>query len=349
MATRIDPKLSEGGRSVFEHRSEHRQFLLSDFSPDNYQNNDDSSGNSSGNESRIEPACDSKTLASFFALFPHRNESGVRYSDFAEWRVVSRFHYLTDEEILATLQLDSNLRRAVRFDTATRMQVLRIPRDSKYFSRFAADLLKKQFKERGIPIKQYEYNNELFFYVFFSGCVEPAIVSSQMTQMLSDAGFTLSADHLAVVQGCDWLPLPVQPGFSWINERGAVSVRRDEISLQGALALFLSDVTRNSITFEEYMLRTKKRGSETVCDFSSTTISLLESIGLNINEQDGVSCFTVFESAQPKPYATTIAIANSSKRATIPIRQATSAKLEPDSDVADADYLRKLGQALRRP
>jgi hypothetical protein len=317
MATRIDPKLSEGGRSVFEHRSEHRQFLLSDFSADSHHTDD-----SIDNQIRTEAGCDSKTLASFFALFPHRNESGVRYSDFTEWRAVSRFHYLTDEEILTTLKIDSNLRRAVRFDTSTQMQVLRIPRESKYFNRFAADLLKKQFKVRGIPIKHYEYNNEWFFYIFFSECVEPAIVSSQLTHMLADAGFTLSTDHLAVVLASDLLPLPVQPGFSWVNERGAVSVRREEISLQGALALFLADVTRNSITFKEYMLRTQRLIGEANRDFSSTTISLLESIGLNVNAQDGVSCFSVFESAQPKAYATTIAVANSTNRATIPVSKA---------------------------
>jgi hypothetical protein len=376
MATRIDPKLSEGGHSVFDQRSEHGQFLLSDYSPTSYQNQDsfsrinDLCGVSGVNKlndvkasapldavdhiddidhNRIAAACDPKTLESFFALFPHRNESGVRYSDFSEWRGVSRFHVLTDEEILATVQMDSNLRRAVRFDTATRMQALRISRDSKYFNRFAADLLKKQFAGRGIPIKQYQYNNEWFFFVFFSECVDPAIVSAQMTQMLSDAGFTLSSEDLAIVQGSDLLPLPVQPGFSWISERGAVSVNRDEISLQGAIALFLSDVTRNGVTFEEYMLRMKKRSLENGRDFSSTTITLLESIGLNINKQDGISCFTVFESAQPKAYATTIAIANSSTRRTIPIRKVPSAKLELDSGVDDADYLRKLGQALRHP
>ena len=40
MATRIDPNLSEGGHGVFDQRSEHGQFLLSDFSPASYQNQD---------------------------------------------------------------------------------------------------------------------------------------------------------------------------------------------------------------------------------------------------------------------------------------------------------------------
>jgi hypothetical protein len=366
MATRIDPKLSEGGHSVFEHRSKHGQFLLSNLSPAAHHDKDGFSrfnGVSGFNrvndvneadadeldKNRIEAACEPKLLASFFALFPHRSESGVRYSDFSEWRGVSRFHCLTDEEILASLQVDSNLRRAVRFDTATRIQALRISRTSKYFNRFAADLLKKQFKERGIPIKQYEYNNEWFFFVFFTEFVEPAVVGSRTIQILSDVGFTLTCEDLSVVQGSDWMPVPVQPGFSWISDRGDVSVRRDEISLQGAIALFLSDVTRNAISLEEYMLRTKQCSSENDCDFSSTTSNLLESIGLNINKQDGTSCFTVFESAQPKAYATTIAIANSSKRATIPVIKVSPAKLELDSGATDADYLRTLGQALRHP
>jgi len=422
LATRIDPKLSEDGRSVFEQRSEHARFLLSDSSPENYSARFDGgkvqaddlvslaiSESVSSHEEEIfglnamendcaqdsadtEIDCDPQTCASFLALFPHRNESGVRYSDFAEWREVSRFHYLTDEEILATLHLDSKLRRAVRFDAAIRMQVLRVPRDSKYFNLSSADLLKQQFKALGITIKQYQYNNEWFFYIFFTENIDSATVCAQVTQLLTEAGFALSADDLIIMAADDLLPLPAQPGFCWINDRGATSVRRDEISLQGALALFLSDVTRHAVDFKDFMQQMAERRVEVGCDVGQTTISLLESIGLNINEQDRISYFSVFEAnetgslvdtkARRSGNACANASANASAptgttthattgatisattgstrgassksvlREAIPIRKklsTLSAKLEPGSDVTDADYLRKLGQALRHP
>jgi hypothetical protein len=388
LATRIDPKLSEDGRSVFEQRSKHARFLLSESSPENYSARFDGgkvqaddlvslaiSESVASHEEEIfglnalendcdedsagtELDCDPQTCASFLALFPHRNESGVRYSDFAEWRDVSRFHYLTDEEILATLHLDSKLRRAVRFDAAVRMQVLRVPRDSKYFNLSSADLLKQQFKALGITIKQYQYNNEWFFYIFFTENIDSATVFAQVTQLLTEAGFAPSDDDLIVMAADDLLPLPAQPGFCWINDRGATSVRRDEISLQGALALFLSDVTRHAVDFNDFMQQMSERSVESGCDVGQTTISLLESIGLNITEQDRISYFSVFEANETGATISTTTGSTrgaSSKfvlREAIPIKKTLStlsAKLEPGSDATDADYLRKLGQALRHP
>jgi hypothetical protein len=196
-------------------------------------------------------ACDEESVLSFLALFPHRNESGVRYSDFSEWREVSRFHCLTDEEILSALRLDSKLRRAVRFDAASHMQVLRVPADSVYFNATSADLLKKQFLTRGITVKHYQYNTDWFFYVFFIEPGDVAAFAKRTSNMLHNAGFTVSPETLIVMQSDDLLPLPVQPGFCWINESGAVSVRRDEISLQGALSLFLSDSIRHAVDYSD--------------------------------------------------------------------------------------------------
>lgn len=46
------------------------------------------------------------------------------------------------------------------------------------------------------------------------------------------------------------MPLPLQPGFAWLNTLGQVIVRREEISLESALALFIHDFNKNALSAE---------------------------------------------------------------------------------------------------
>jgi hypothetical protein len=188
----------------------------------------------------------------FLKLFPLRINSLVRKVGTAHWSSMSRFHYLSDDEIRASIVNQPTHLRACSFDIKTNFAVLGIPGTSRYngieqFRRLTAVLT-----QSGLKPKTYKSagSDDLHIYLPFTEEVLCNALARALSRLLMHKGFELSPQTLVVYPSDSPLVLPLQAGFAWLNEDLQVKVSRGDISIESALALFLADLSRSAVSLE---------------------------------------------------------------------------------------------------
>lgn len=185
--------------------------------------------------------------ARFLSLFPVRHDSAIK-RDQGCWRTTSRFHYLSDGEILQSLQGQSDLQRGCRFDTTTRFAAIQIPPGSSYYKAEGLAYIRSALGEIGPNLKIFQYAEDRYLYIFFSESISSANILSALSARLTNVGIIVSPSTLLIHPADNAIPFPLQPGFAWLNFDAQVIMRREEISLESALSFFLSDFDKNSIS-----------------------------------------------------------------------------------------------------
>lgn len=176
-----------------------------------------------------------------------RHQSVVRRGT-GDWRITSQFHYLSDEEILQSIQGASHLQRGCRFDSKTRFAAIQIPAGSRYYDNEGLSTLKDALGDIAPYIKLFQYPECRYLYIFFSESLPSVDVGAALSECLMNAGVEVAVSTMYVHPTTNAMPLPLQPDFAWLNADGQIIVRRDEISLESAVSLFLFDFTKNAIS-----------------------------------------------------------------------------------------------------
>jgi hypothetical protein len=193
------------------------------------------------------------TAQQFVALFPYRFDSVVRQSNSTNWRQVSRFYSLSDEDIIKSVEGKSTLIRGCHCDTKTRFIVLRIPAGSNYHNMQAVLELRQKLSTIAIKPKHYQEENEDWhLYIFFSHWVDSTKAANDMRSWLKKHGVIAAQGSLEIYPEQPCLPIPLQKTFTWLNESCQSLVRRDELSLAEALALFLNDINQDAVEPESF-------------------------------------------------------------------------------------------------
>lgn len=193
-------------------------------------------------------------LASYLELFPLRNASAVKRPGETKWRAVSRFHYLSDEEICQCVELSAKLLRSVSCEPQSRFLILEVPASSKYHSADFLCHIKSAFREEGVELAAYQFENDWYLYIYFSDLVAAEDYAILLANWFELAGCEIGPNTLVIHPSARKVPLPLQPGFSWLDEDANVVARRDDLSLYEALKLFHSDRSRfqvSSVLFEQ--------------------------------------------------------------------------------------------------
>lgn len=191
------------------------------------------------------PLADTETLAAhkqdYLKLFPYRLSSLIKRPEATAWRSMSQFHWLTDEEILLSIEQKSILLRAISFDNKTSFAVISFPSTKVTdHKRLPSVLL-----GHGLRVKPYlaSGREEVQLFVFFDRPVESDLVVASLTNVLTTEGFDLGEDSIRICPNAS-LSLPLQSGFAWLNDDLVITIERDQIPLESALALFLADVRK---------------------------------------------------------------------------------------------------------
>jgi hypothetical protein len=188
----------------------------------------------------------------FLKLFPLRLNSLIRKYDTSLWRSMSQFHYLSDDEIRASIVNQPTYLRACSFDTKTSFAVLGIPSASRYNNAEQFRRLIIVLTQCGLKPKTYKSAgaDDLHIYLSFTEEVACSGLARALSRLLMHKGFELSPQTLIVYPSYAQLVLPLQAGFAWLNDDLQVKVSRDDISIESALALFLADMTRSAVSPE---------------------------------------------------------------------------------------------------
>ncbi len=203
-----------------------------------------------------------KLKREFFALFPNRFGSLIKRANNGEWKQTSQYHYLEDAEILEAIEGKATFSRAVMSDATTRIFAVLIEQGSYYRSSDGGfDKLRDCLHCIGInQLKIYKRldGDEWQICAFFKKPTDCQKLFSLTSAWLRRNGIVPGTGGIRLYPGSDPFSIPLQPGFAWLNDDGQVIVCRDQISLEAALSLFISDVERNGVNGDEIIERLRQ-------------------------------------------------------------------------------------------
>ncbi|MDP3506507.1 MAG: hypothetical protein Q8T09_00825 [Candidatus Melainabacteria bacterium] len=166
---------------------------------------------------------------------------------------MSKFHYLSNQEIEASISDGAEHLRACLLDDTTKIAVISIPATSKYLELDQASRLIDMLTQYKLVPNAYKAAgcDDIHIYLSFTELVRSDVLNNLLSRLLKQEGFDLSPEDLLVYPADAPIVLPLQKGFAWLNKQLQVKVSRDDISLESALPLFLSDLNRSAVSFEE--------------------------------------------------------------------------------------------------
>lgn len=191
-----------------------------------------------------------KDPSAFAALFTNRHSSFIKRGKNGDWRETSQFHQLSDEEIIECISVHTNFQRAVKCDVLTRMAVITIDDESYYRTPIGLSKLRDCLRCVGVnTTKLYKFaeSGQMEMFIYLTDAVDSKSLANLLSAWLRRNGIVPGTAGLSVYPGAGILPLPLQPGFCWLNDAGQPIASRDQISLDAALALFFSDFERTAI------------------------------------------------------------------------------------------------------
>ena len=199
----------------------------------------------------------------FLSLFTQRFGSAVRRAGAAQWRPMSQYHYLADDEIDASIADKSLTFRACLLDTFSKYLVLTIPESSPFLERTSIAQIVQLLVEIGITPKLYKAggSDSVLVFLSFSEPVKTAEMRECISSFLAASGFTQNEHKLTVHSTEIPFSIPLQPGFSWLNDRLETKLCRDSISLPAATAMFLHDLDAAAVSPETVLDNIKDRST----------------------------------------------------------------------------------------
>lgn len=189
----------------------------------------------------------SSEFTQFLSFFTNRYQSKVRRES-GNWRAISQYHYLSDGEILESLECNATLQRACSFDTETRFAAIKVTAGSTYSDSAGLATVTSALGAIASNAKLFRYNGDVYFYIFFTDAQISTEVSTALKSALSANDIEIAESAITVYPSVDSvLPLPLQGDFTWLNPCGQTVMGRQEISLYSALARFIFDSSKNAI------------------------------------------------------------------------------------------------------
>lgn len=167
------------------------------------------------------------------------------------WRQTSKFHYLSDEEITQAIEIGSELQRACQLGSDNRLAVLRIDSGSPLHTEEGISKLLAAFGDIAGSAYPVQFADDWYFYFYFEETIQLEAANSWILNCLEAGGI---GDGVHMYRPGDCVPLPLQPGFAWLNHQGQIIVRREEISIESALSLLLHDLNKRALSCDTLLV-----------------------------------------------------------------------------------------------
>jgi len=187
-------------------------------------------------------------LKCFCDLFPHRLDTIVRPIDSTGWRSTSRFYSLSDEDIEESVLGNTKLLRAVMPGSHTKFSVISIAAGSDVFSQAGLTAINAALRSIGIvrsSLYRASGSDDWQIFIWWSGLVKVRDLEDLFTNWLEETGL-FSPESTSIFPGLRPLPLPLQSGFAWLDEKGEIEVSRESLSLEHAIESFLDDMANDA-------------------------------------------------------------------------------------------------------
>jgi hypothetical protein len=182
----------------------------------------------------------------FLSLYPNRAHHIYKAPGDPNWKV-SRFR-LAAGLIDAAISSDCDTFYGAFWDVETRFAVLDIDKDSKYHNAQELQRLRRNLAAVGLSGNMLFQSSESTGWHLYISFFDPA-PSKELEQALKawlkKLGYDIRGGQLEVFPSGNGLRLPLQRGFAWLDDNGAVLLKREELGLDAALSRFLFDLNNN--------------------------------------------------------------------------------------------------------
>jgi len=158
---------------------------------------------------------------------------------------MSRHAPLSDETIWAAVTGEDESIWGCRWGDYTRFAVLDVDETSQYHNELGLARLRHTLAAvefTGPKLYQSSTSGGWHLYLPFSDWVETATLHETLKQWLRAEGYEIRAGQLEIFPSKNGLRLPLQKGFAWLDDQGAITIRREDISADQAVAQFLDDL-----------------------------------------------------------------------------------------------------------
>lgn len=175
---------------------------------------------------------------------------------------MSRHGILDDETILDAVGLSSDTTWGSRWGQQTRFTVLDIDETSQHHNELGLARLKHLLASVGFDFPQLYQSSAStgwHLYLSFSTWVNCDELQKMLRQWLTAEGLKIKQGQLELFPSNNGLRLPLQRGFAWLDDQGVVTLRREELTTDEAIATFVDAQDANAHNWQTIKNRITSR------------------------------------------------------------------------------------------
>lgn len=162
---------------------------------------------------------------------------------------MSRHGTLDDETLLDAVGLSSDTTWGCRWGQQTRFAVFDLDETSQHHNELGLARLRHLLASVGFDSPQLYQSSDStgwHLYLSFSTCVDCEEVHKTLRQWLLAEGLKIKQGQLELFPSNNGLRLPLQRGFAWLDDQGAIRLRREDLSADEAIAKFVDALDTNA-------------------------------------------------------------------------------------------------------
>ncbi|MBX9950350.1 MAG: hypothetical protein K2Y39_14370 [Candidatus Obscuribacterales bacterium] len=178
----------------------------------------------------------------FLALYPNRERCIVKQKDF-DWKTRNR--RLSDAEILKAIDAADDSYKGCRWAEQTKFAVFDVDKAGQYHNEIGLARLRHTLASVGFTsplLYRSSHSGGWHIYLPFCHAVDSAPLNMELKAWLKKEGFQIKNGQLEIFPSKNGLRLPLQKGFAWLDDQGAVKYHRAELTTEQAIATFLDDL-----------------------------------------------------------------------------------------------------------
>lgn len=175
---------------------------------------------------------------------------------------MSRHGILDDETILEAVGLRSDTTWGCRWGQQTRFAVLDIDETSQHHNELGLARLRHLLATVGFDSPQLYQSSDStgwHLYLSFSTWVDCEELHKTLRQWLTAEGLKIKQGQLELFPSNNGLRLPLQRGFAWLDDQGAVKLRREDLTVDEAIAKFVDAQDANAHNWQTIQNRITSR------------------------------------------------------------------------------------------
>lgn len=154
---------------------------------------------------------------------------------------MSRHAPLSDETVWSAINLQDETIWGCRWGEQTRFAVLDVDETSEYHNELGLARLRHVLSSVGLARVQLYQSSESggwHIYLALTDWASAEVLHACLKDWLRKEGFQIRAGQLEIFPSNNGLRLPLQRGFAWLDDQGAIKLRREDISTDEAVETF---------------------------------------------------------------------------------------------------------------